>query len=127
MAQQNTGGTKGLGLAPNIASVLCYAFAPVSSIILLLLEKDNKDVSFHAWQGTLFGAAFYVLIFGIRLIATLFGYMVVFLQDLFLSFLLPIYVLIGFILWVVCMIKAYQGERWRIPFLGDIAAKKAGI
>ena len=122
MAQQN-----GTGLTPHIAGVLCYVFAPVSSVIMLLLEKENKEVHFHAWQGTLFGASFYILIFVLKIVATILGYLLIFLQDLILSFILPIFCLSAFVLWVVCVVKAYQGERWRIPVLGDVAAKKAGV
>jgi len=48
------GGTGGTGLAPNIASLLCYVCAPITSIIFLLIEKENKDVQFHARQWFLF-------------------------------------------------------------------------
>ena len=52
--------SKGTGLAPNLASTLCYICMPVSSIIFMLLEKDNKDIQFHAWQGTTFGVGYLV-------------------------------------------------------------------
>ena len=34
--------------------------------------------------------------------------------------------LLSFVLWIVCMIKAYQGQRFMVPIAGDIAANLAG-
>lgn len=117
----------GTGLAPNIASMLCYVCSPVSSIIFLLLEKENKDVRFHAWQGTLFGAAIIVLHVALNILGYLFGHVAGFLEGIFIGFLIPVLWIAFFVLWVVCLFKAYQGERWKIPVLGDIAAQKAGV
>jgi uncharacterized membrane protein len=33
---------------------------------------------------------------------------------------------IGLVLWILCMVKAYQGERFKLPFVGDIAENIAG-
>jgi uncharacterized membrane protein len=30
---------------------------------------------------------------------------------------------VGFILWILLMIKAYQGEKFKLPVAGDIAEK----
>ena len=40
--------------------------------------------------------------------------------------LLSIIGLVSFVLWIVCMIKAFQGERFMVPFAGEIAANLAG-
>lgn len=122
--QIKTGGT---GLAPNIASLLCYVCSPITSIIFLLIEKENKDVQFHAWQGTLFGVSTIVLNVGLNILGFLLGRMVDFFGAIILSFLLPLLWIAIFILWIVCLLKAYQGERWKIPVLGDIASRKAGV
>lgn len=117
--QKNTGsGSGGTGLAPNIASLLCYICAPVTSIIFIVLEKQNLDVKFHAWQGTFLGCAWIAVYVFINIMASLMGYFVYY-------FLWPINLGL-FILWVICVIKAYQGERWKIPVVGDLAAKQAG-
>lgn len=117
----------GSGLAPNIASLLCYICAPITSVIFLLIEKENADVKFHAWQGTLFGAAIIAFNIILNLLGFLLGQMVDLLGAVILSFLLPIVWIGVFVLWVVLLVKAYQGERWKIPVLGDIAAQKAGV
>ncbi|MFH1873589.1 MAG: DUF4870 domain-containing protein [Pseudomonadota bacterium] len=117
---------KGTGLAPNIASLLCYICMPITSIIFLLIEKDNTDVRFHAWQGTAFGVTYIAAVIGLQILAAIFG-AIASVLGIIVGFLIPIVGLIAFIIWIVCLIKAYQGERWRIPVVGDFAAKKAGL
>ncbi len=120
------GSTGGSGLAPNIASMLCYLCAPITSIIFLLIEKENQDVRFHAWQGTALGVGYFVAVITLELVAAVFGMIATFLGTL-IGLLIPLLGLASFVLWVICLIKSYQGERWRIPVLGDFAAQKAGI
>ena len=124
MAQTGSGG--GSGLAPNIASMLCYVCMPITSIVFMLMEKENKDVQFHAWQGTTFGVGWIVIVVALNIlsmilvrIAGVFG--------LIMSILIPVLGLGVFILWIICLVKAYQGERWKIPYIGDFAEKKAGL
>ncbi len=117
---------KGTGLAPNIASLLCYICMPITSIIFLLIEKENIDVRFHAWQGTSFGIAYIAAVIALQILAAIFG-AIASVLGIIVGFLIPIVGLLAFIIWIVCLIKAYQGERWRIPVVGDFAAKKAGL
>ena len=121
-------GAKGSGLAPNIASFLCYLLmpvtcgTPVAGIVFLVIEKTNADVRFHAWQSIVLGVGLWtanLVLNGLRAIIPLFG-LVFWLLWLALC-------LGGLTAWVICMLKAYQNERWRIPYVGDIAAKQAGL
>ena len=121
-----TGGSKGTGLSPNIASLLCYICMPITSIIFLLIEKENADVKFHAWQGTAFGVGYIAVIIALEILAAIFG-AIASVLGIIIGFFIPIVGLIAFVVWIVCLIKSYQGERWRIPVVGDFAAKKAGI
>lgn len=121
---QGKGG--GSGLAPNIASLLCYICMPITSIIFLLLEKENKEVQFHAWQGTLFGVAYILLIVSLQILAAILGSIANFL-GVIIGLLIPVVGLVSFVLWIICLVKSYQGERWKIPYIGDYAAQKAGV
>ncbi len=116
----------GTGLAPNIASLLCYICMPITSIIFLIIEKENADVRFHAWQGTAFGVGYVVLIIALEILAAIMG-AIASVLGIIIGFFVPIIGLAAFVVWIVCLIKAYQGERWRIPVVGDFAAKKAGV
>lgn len=120
-----TGG-KGTGLAPNIASLLCYICMPITSIIFMLLEKENKDVQFHAWQATTFGVGYIAAIIAIEILSAALGALVSFL-GVVVGLLVPILGITAFVVWIICLVKAYQGERWKIPFVGDFAEKKAGL
>ena len=124
--QAGQSGTKGSGLEPNIASLISYICMPITSIIFLLLEKDNKDVQFHAWQGTIFGVGLYVLIVALRILANILGAIVHFLGTM-IGWLIPLIGLAATVIWIICLVKAYQGERWKIPYIGDMAAQKAGV
>ena len=96
----------------NLMGAAAYLLGFITGIIFLLVEKDSKFVRFHAMQSTiLFGAVFIAnLVLGfIPLIGWLVG--------ILLSF--------GtFILWIVCMWKAFQGEMYKVPYVGALAEKQ---
>lgn len=117
---------QGTGLAPNVASLLCYICTPITGIIFLMIEKDNRDVKFHAWQSIVFGVGYLAVVIVLEIMAAIMG-LIASVLGIIVGFFIPIIMLATFIIWIVCMIKAYQGERWRIPVVGDFAAKKAGV
>lgn len=119
-------GAAGSGLAPNIASLLCYICSPITGIIFLLIEKENLDVKFHAWQSVVFGVGYIVVVLLLEILAAIMG-LIASVLGIIVGFFVPLVMLAAFIVWVVCMVKAYQGERWKIPVIGDFAAKKAGV
>lgn len=124
MADQNTQGSGGSGLAPNVASLLCYLCTFITGIIFLLIEKDNKEVRFHAWQAIFLGAGSIVLQIGIAILTAIMSAISAALATI-ISLLAVLAYLGIFVLWIVAMVKAYQGQRWKIPFIGDLAEKQA--
>lgn len=126
--QQPVGGTGqgSTGLSPNIASLLSYICMPITSIVFLLVEKENQDVKFHAWQGTIFGVGYIIVIFALQLLAAIMG-AIWGVLGIIVGFFVPLVGLAAFVLWIICLVKAYQGDRWKIPYVGDMAIKKAGI
>ncbi len=100
------------GLDENIVSVLCYLVIWITGIIFYLVEKDNKVVKFHALQSVLTFLPLNILYW---VLASIFWW-----SDI--TYILSILVgLLMLILWVVLMIKAYQGEKYKLPIVGDIA------
>ena len=89
-----------------------YLLGFVTGIIMLLLEKQSKFVRFHAMQSTLLFGGVFVANIALGFIPIL-GW----LAGLFLSFA-------AFILWIVCMWKAFQGEMYKVPYVGDMAEKQ---
>jgi len=129
------GNKTSMNLEENVASMLCYIATWFTGIIFYLVEKENKKVRFHALQSIIIflpltilapiigwiGAPkpVYSTVWGVR-VATGYDSGIFVLQAL--SWL--IYVVI-FILWIILMIKAYQGEKFKLPIVGDIAEKHA--
>jgi uncharacterized membrane protein len=118
------------GLDENVASLLAYVFGLVSGLIFFLIEKDSRLVRFHGMQSTLLAGVFWVgeialwilstiIVIIISQISGLLGTLVWALLSL-LAFVLGIGALIG---WVMCMIKAYQGQYFKLPVLGNFAEK----
>lgn len=89
-----------------------------------MAERSNADVRFHAWQSIIGLGALGVLVVALWLLAftALFVSATAFRVLLWLASLLWV----GWIvLWVICVLKAYQGERFRLPLVGDYAERKA--
>ena len=119
------GGSKGTGLAPNVASLLCYICTPITGIIFILLERENKEVQFHAWQSTTFGLGYIAVVIALEILSAILGAIVSFI-GVVVGLLVPMVGLVAFIVWIIALIKAYQGEHWKIPYIGDFAEKKSG-
>jgi len=109
---QNLGGTDS-GIKPNVAALLAYLLGFITGLVFLLIEKNNKFVRFHAMQSIIVFGAIFVLQWVVSLVP-LFGILV--------SGLLS---LLAVVLWVVLMVKAYQGEKYKLPWVGDIAEKNS--
>jgi len=96
----------------NLMGAAAYLLGFVTGIIFLLVEKESKFVRFHAMQSTiLFGAAF------IANIALGFIPILGWLVGLLIS-------LMAFILWIVLMWKAFQGEMYKVPYIGNLAEQQ---
>lgn len=98
-----------LGLDPNITGLLCYVFGWVSGLVIILVEKDDDWVRFHAMQS--------IITFGALTVITIILGSVLF----FLAFLIPLINLLGIVLWIVLMVKAFQGEKFMLPVIGELA------
>ncbi len=118
---QSTGGS---GLAPNVASLLCYICTFITGIIFLIIEKDNRDVKFHAWQAIFLGVAAIALQIVVTILSLILSQLSTVLGMIVGLVGWLIYLGI-FVVWIIAMIKAYKGERWLIPFIGNLAEQQA--
>lgn len=117
---------KDLGMASNVMALLCYVLCPpAGGILFLLLEKEDAHVRFHAWQSIFFTAVFVILMMAIRLMEMLFGLLAGLLGSAIGDLDWLLFLASGSVL-VICLVKAYQGEKWEIPVIGKLAAKKTG-
>ena len=112
-------------MAENVAGALCYSLGWITGLIFFFVDK-RPNVRFHAAQSiVVFGAItilseFFRSFFGFSIITGgwtgfSFGYA-----------LWRLVHLVGLILWILLMVKAYQGERFRVPIAADIAEKIFG-
>jgi uncharacterized membrane protein len=105
----------GSGLDPKISGLLSWIFAPLSSLIFLVIEKD-EFAKFHAWQSLLWGVISFVLGF---VLSTVMAFTIILACCAPFAFLLP------YIVNIIGAIKAYNGEMWKLPVIGDFAAEQA--
>ena len=100
-----------MGLEPNIAGLLCYVLGWISGLVFILMEKENKFVRFHALQS--------IIVFGAITIVSIIVSFIPFIGTI-ISWLLSV---LALVLWIVLMIKAYQGNMYKLPWAGDLAEK----
>ena len=110
-------GKTSTGLDENVAGLLCYVGWWISGIVFYLLEPDNKFIRFHALQsiiafGPITGAL--IVIASVSWIPIL-GWL--------LGAIGTIILIIAIILWIICMVKAWQGQMFKLPWAGDLAEK----
>jgi uncharacterized membrane protein len=109
--------SSGTKLEPNIAGLLCYVLGWITGLVFFLIEKDDDFVRFHAMQSIVFFGAVTVAMIVLDLLR-----MIPYIWPLFVA-LESLLGLFAFVMWIILMIKAYQGERLKLPIVGDMAEK----
>lgn len=112
------------GLDAHVAATLAYLAGPLSGVLVLLAERTNSFVRFHAWQSVLgLGGAglLVVLLLGLALgsvivSAAAFRMLLVVTWGAWAAWI---------VLWGVCLVQAFTHRRWRIPIAGTYAERLA--
>jgi uncharacterized membrane protein len=111
----------GSGMTDNMAGMLAY-FTFIPAIIFLVVEPYNRKpfIRFHAFQSLLFSAFAFALWF---------EFMMLFFSGMFwILFPLRMIVWLGlFIVWILLVLKANQGQMWKLPVIGDISEKQSHV
>jgi len=103
--------TSSTGMDPKVAALLSYLAGWVTGLIFFLIEKEDKYVRFHAMQS--------IITFGALTVLSIIA-MAIPVIGLIISMLIyPV----SLVLWILLMIKAYQGEKYKLPIIGDMAEK----
>jgi len=100
-------------LDENVAGLLCYILGWISGLVFFLIEKKNKFVRFHALQS--------IIVFGVLTLASIVLGWIPFIGWV-ISTIISV---LAIVLWIILMIKAYQGEKFKLPWAGDLAEKNA--
>lgn len=104
MAEEKTA----LGLPKNTTAALAYVLGWLTGLIVFLMEKEDKFVRFHALQAIVtFG------FFNVVAMVPLVGWM-----------LSPLVMLVALVTWILCLVKAYQGEKFKLPVVGEFVEKQ---
>lgn len=109
------------GLADNVAGLLAYVTI-VPAIVFLVIEPYNKRpfVRFHAFQSIFLWVACVAAGVGLSMV----GMLPVIRWAALL--LWPLLGLGELVVWLLCLLKAYQGQMYKLPVIGDLAEKQTG-
>ncbi len=117
----SAGAPASAGLTDNVAGALAYVTI-IPAIVFLVLEPFNKRrfVRFHSFQCLFFAVAWTVLWIGLSFFAHIpfLGWATVLVW--------PVVSLAGFVIWLILVLKAYQGQMFKLPVIGDLAEQQAG-
>ena len=103
------------GLTDTNASGLAYVTIIPAIIFLVVAPYNQKPlIRFHAWQSIFLNIAWFAIcIIGI---IPFIGWLI-----------FGVGVLVLFVAWIIVLLKAFKGERYKLPFIGDLAEKQAGF
>ena len=115
-------------MTSNVAGLLTYVLGFVTGIIFLILEPYNKDkfVRFHAFQSIFFNVAMIVFWIAYTIVSTVLGIVSFGILGIVMA-ILGLLVFLGILVyWIFLMYKAYNNEKYMIPYIGKLAAQQAG-
>ncbi len=101
-----------VGMSENVEGLLCYLIGWVTGVFFLIIEKKSRFVKFHALQAIIAFLPLFVL-----------RYLVVYIPAIgtILSWIIGVGV---FLLWLLCMYKAYNNEYFKLPIAGKLAEQQ---
>jgi uncharacterized membrane protein len=113
------------GMDENIAGLLSYLFGWISGLIFLLIDK-RPFVKFHAAQSIALNIAFFVVWIAFWIVTVILGFVTAMLHfpiGFLMAFLFPVVIIAFLVLFIFCMYKAYQHEKFKVPIIGNIVEK----
>jgi len=118
----------GTAMASNVAGLLTYILGFITGIIFLVIEpyKNDKFVRFHAFQSIFFNVALVVFWIAYLILSSILGFVSLGILAMLMGLLGLVITLAILAYWIFLMYKAYNNELYKIPFIGDLAAKQVG-
>lgn len=114
-------GKSSTGLEANVAALAAYAVGWITGLVFFIIEKENKFVRFHAMQSIVVFGALSALGVVLSFLFQFFIMLRLYVVFQALALLSNLIWLGALVLWVILMVKAYQGEEFKLPFAGNIA------
>lgn len=114
-------------LNDKLVGVIAY-FTFIPPVVLLLIEpfKNNRFIRFHAFQSIFLTIAALALWLAVRLAFVVFALIPVIGHLLTLLFAM-IFTLGLFVLWILLLVKVLQGEKFKLPLIGDLAERQTDL
>ena len=123
-------GKSSTGLDENVAALLSYILGWLSGLVFFLIEKDSRLVRFHAMQSLILSGGGVVLLIVLWVFIGISSIIIGQVSGI-LSFLVSmvlglvatvvgIAILVGAI---IGLVKAYQGQYFKLPVVGNLAEK----
>ena len=94
------------GMEPTVAAGLAVLLGWIGGLIFFLIEKESKFVKFYAFQALILGIS------GILCAIPIIGWL---------------YAIFVLVMWIMSLINAFSGKLFKIPVIGNIAVKQAGM
>jgi uncharacterized membrane protein len=123
-------GKSSTGLDENIAALLSYIFGWVSGLIFFLIEKDSRLVRFHAMQSLLFNVlagvvavVLWIVLFVVFMIVSQISGALATVLSLLSLLVWGVFVLALLAGFILCLVKAFQGQYFKLPVIGNFAEK----
>jgi uncharacterized membrane protein len=123
-------GKSSTGLDENIAALLSYVFGWVSGLIFFLIEKDSRLVRFHAMQSLLFNVLIAIVVIALMVVLSILVLITSQISGVLsgllsiLGTLIWVVLFIGILIaWIMCLIKAYGRQYFKLPIIGNFAEK----
>ncbi|HUI73814.1 MAG TPA: DUF4870 domain-containing protein [Candidatus Acidoferrum sp.] len=109
-------------MAENVAGLLCYLVGWITGLIFLLIDK-RPFVRFHGAQSIAFNIsiiAIWIVFWIVEALLTFITALMHFPIGFLFIFFFPIVGLAIFAVWIFLMYKAYQGEKFKLPIIGNL-------
>ncbi|MBN2081216.1 hypothetical protein JW859_03300 [bacterium] len=94
------------GMEPNVAAGLAVLLGWIGGLVFFLIEKDSKYVKFYAFQNIIVGLCFVLA------------------PIPFIGWIWGLFILV---MWIMTLINAFSGKIFKVPVIGNLAAKQAGL
>ena len=123
-------GKSSTGLDENVAALLSYVFGWISGLIFFLMEKDSRLVRFHGMQSILLNVTFIVVLIALYIAWAIVVIVLGMISDvlapiggLLFGLLILVFCIAILVAWVMCLIKAYGKQYFKLPVIGNFAEK----
>jgi uncharacterized membrane protein len=122
MSGSPTSNPSDTGLSSNVAAGLCAVFPLIGGIVFYFIEKKDQLVRHWAVQSIFFGATWFVVWVALSIVNQILIHVPI-LGILLVLLLGLVFSLGSFILWLLGVIKAFQGTRWEYPVISEQCKK----